>query len=179
MSQKLLNFKTHQLFYSYVNAYLPEFDIKASASKGRFTFIYDGNIYAYRNLYIFLGKLNGLLGEKLFCIKHSRITSRTRYKIFVDSEIEDKLNGAESTVEVVPVEEEVVESPEVEVPTVEVSEEVVSFDIDWKWIESLEDTPANKLLLDNYAADNSDVSLKRNMKLPNMVRAYKKALAEK
>ena len=193
MSNKLLNFKSHQCFYKYINTYLPAFDIKNSIAKGRFTFIYNGEIKPYRNLYQFLGELNGILKEDLFCIKNSRITSRTRYKIFVDSEVEANLKPVleEAVEEVVPespaetelpvedevseaVEETVVEdTPEVTVE--EVSE--VEFEIDWSWVESLEDTPENKIALDEYAEKNSDVRLKRNMKLVNMVRAYKKAVA--
>ena len=58
-----------------------------------------------------------------------------------------------------------------------VEDQEVEFAVDWAWVESLEDTPENKLALDEYAEKNSDVKLKRNMKLVNMVRAYKKALA--
>ena len=180
MSNKLLNFKSHQCFYKYINTYLPAFDIKNSIAKGRFTFIYNGEIKPYRNLYQFLGELNGILKEDLFCIKNSRITSRTRYKIFVDSEVEANLKPVleEAVEEVVPESHAEAELPvedEVSEAVEEVSE--AEFEIDWSWVESLEDTPENKIALDEYAEKNSDVRLKRNMKLVNMVRAYKKAVS--
>ena len=136
MSNKLLNFKSHQCFYKYINTYLPAFDIKNSIAKGRFTFIYNGEIKPYRNLYQFLGELNGILKEDLFCIKNSRITSRTRYKIFVDSEVETNLKPIleeavvpESPAEAeLPVEAEVSEAVE-ETVVEEVSE--TEFEIDW------------------------------------------------
>jgi len=187
MSNKLLNFKGHECFYKYLNGFLPAFDIRNSVARGRFTFIYNGEVKPYRNLYQFLGEINVLLEADLFCIKKSRITSRTRYKIFVDSEVEAKLNSEESDAEVV-VEKPLIEgtgeavmashyAPVITQEDTTVEDQEAEFAVDWAWVESLEDTPENKLALDEYAEKNSDVKLKRNMKLVNMVRAYKKALS--
>lgn len=82
------------------------------------------------------------------------------------------------------VRKESLKSPEV----IEVSPEVIPEDVlekveetsaplsvDWGWVDSLSDTRENKKALDEYAAT-FDVSLRRNMKLENMIKAFKEAM---
>ena len=54
-------------------------------------------------------------------------------------------------------------------------QEDVQEDVDWEWVGTLEDTKEDKLLLDQYA-EKFNVKLKRNMKLQNMVKVFKKQL---
>ena len=185
MSNKMYSFRSHKCFYEYINKILPKFEVKESISKGRFTFVYDGNIKPYRNFYQFLGELNGLIEKELFLIPNSRITSRTRYKVFVDEVVETALLSGEKEVSVkVDEVEEVVETALLkgeDTLVEDVKEDLVEtkeseFTVDWDWVESLEDNKEDKLLLDKYAEDNTGVKLKRNMKIKNMIRDFKKAL---
>ena len=179
MSNKMYSFRSHKCFYEYINKILPKFEVKESISKGRFTFVYDGNIKPYRNFYQFLGELNVLIEKELFLIPNSRITSRTRYKVFVDEVVETTLLSGEDTLveEVKEPVKKLEETKEVELEEVAVGSEEAEFTVDWDWVESLEDNKEDKLLLDKYAEDNTGVKLKRNMKIKNMIRDFKKALA--
>lgn len=47
----------------------------------------------------------------------------------------------------------------------------------WAWIESLENTAEDKLLLDKYAEDKFSIKLTRTMKLSNMIKKFKEELA--
>mgnify|MGYP006883084290 CR=1 FL=1 len=184
MSNKMYSFRSHKCFYEYINKILPKFEVKESISKGRFTFVYDGNIKPYRNFYQFLGELNSLIEKELFLIPNSRITSRTRYKVFVDEVVETTLLSGEDTL-VEAVKEVLVGTGEAVMPShyapviqePKVEDPEAEFTVDWDWVESLEDNKEDKLLLDKYAEDNTGVKLKRNLKIKNMIRDFKKALA--
>lgn len=65
---------------------------------------------------------------------------------------------------------------EVSVDVVEVSEEP-ELEVDWEWVDSLEDSPENRLALDEYALKFGQ-SLKRTMKITNMAKKFKEALAK-
>ncbi|AUR94266.1 hypothetical protein NVP1193O_135 [Vibrio phage 1.193.O._10N.286.52.C6] len=85
--------------------------------------------------------------------------------------------------------EEVITEPEVE-EVVEDSPSLISLEVeedvtedskvpDWAWIESLENTPEDKLELDKYAESEFSVKLSRTMKLGNMVKKFKEELAKR
>lgn len=57
----------------------------------------------------------------------------------------------------------------------EVSKEVEKVP-DWKWIESLENTPDDRLSLDNYAAEEFSVKLSRRKTIANMIKDFKEEL---
>lgn len=178
MKNKVEYFKSHQPFYEYINKYLPLFEVKNSVPRGRYTFIYDGKQYPHNNLYSMLATLNTLIGKDLLLLKGSRSIGRLRYGICIDCNVESELSLnvptvslEETLVEVDTIVSEVVEDV-VEVESVE--SEVVA--VDWSWVDSLEDSPENRLALDEYALKFS-VPLKRTMKVSNMAKKFKEALA--
>lgn len=57
------------------------------------------------------------------------------------------------------------------------SENEHELEVDWEWVDSLEDSPENRLALDEYA-EKFGQSLKRTMKVSNMAKKFKEALAE-
>ena len=85
--------------------------------------------------------------------------------------------------------EEVIPEPEVEevvedlpsLISLDVEEEITegSKEPDWAWIESLENTPEDKLEFDKYCESEFSVKLSRTMKLSNMIKKFKEELAKR
>ena len=193
MNQKIKYFGTHKEFYTYTNKYLPTLDVKNSVARSRFTFKADGKLYAHANLLKQLLTLNELIGEYLFILTGSRPVGRSRYAIFVNEDIESNFvikEVPEPTIEDTPElisTEVVVESVEdaitekVDEPEDVVEEPVVegeTLEVDWEWVDSLEDSPENRLALDEYA-EKFEVNLKRTMKTSNMAKKFKEAMSAK
>ena len=92
---------------------------------------------------------------------------------------------SEDTVE--PLESDLEEGEEVIEVNLPVEEEVPSEEVvdaledtktpDWGWVDSLEDSPENRLALDEYA-EKFSVKLRRSMKVSNMAKKFKKALKQ-
>lgn len=179
MKNKIEYFTSHQPFYDYVNKYLPLFEVKKSVARSRYTFIYDGVQYPHNNLFSMLGKLNTLIGKDLFLLKGCRSIGRLRYGICIDCDLEESLlSKVASKDEVVPTKVVVTKVDEVvsEDVTELVIEGVDTDEVDWDWVNSLEDSPENRLALDEYA-EKFSVKLRRSMKTTNMAKKFKEALA--
>ncbi|CAH9011758.1 conserved hypothetical protein [Vibrio phage 424E50-1] len=186
-------YKTKRIFLQALSNYVADIDIPSSVSKSKYTIQIKNKVVFARNMGDLLQKLNTIIGEEVFI--NGRLVGRQGFKVVLDKEVSDKLLGKGSpavakiaTPEVKVAEKPVQEEPVVVEPEVIVEEsvkesEVVSeessTEVDWEWIESLQDNKDSKLALDQYAEEKFDIKLKRNMKLPNMIAAFKEALEAK
>lgn len=181
MKNKVEYFTSHQPFYEYINKFLPLLEVNNSVPRSRYTFIYDGVQYPHNNLFSMLGKLNTLIGKDLFLLKGSRSIGRLRYGICIDCDVEDSLLSEPSVVtskkEVESLDVVVSKGDEVtsEGVTDPVMEGVITQEVDWDWVNSLEDSPENRLALDEYA-EKFSVKLRRSMKTTNMAKDFRKKL---
>ena len=115
----------------------------------------------------FCEKFNEVFGTKLDPKKS--YSSGKRTTLFFN-EVEDVVKEA-PVAEVVDVVEEIVDEKE----TPEEIPEAEELTPDWEWIESLENTPEDKLKLDKYG-ETFGVKLNRRRTLSNMIKDFKEAL---
>ncbi|CAH9011893.1 conserved hypothetical protein [Vibrio phage 501E54-1] len=182
-------YKTKRLFLEGLSKYVADINIPSSVSKSKYTIQIKNKVVFARNMGDLLQTLNTMIGEKVFV--NGRLVGRQGFKVEIDSEVSEQVLAKGEPVSVVVEEKKVakVEEPKkvekAEAPVVEEEKaeaEVVvesSTEVDWEWIESLQDNKDSKLALDQYAEEKFDIKLKRNMKLPNMIAAFKEALEVK
>ncbi|AGN51488.1 hypothetical protein VPLG_00049 [Vibrio phage eugene 12A10] len=159
-----------------------EINLNASISQPSFYFVTtDKVVHRATGTKMLAQVLNDLFGN-YYSVEDS--TTVTRQRGTLAYALQEKV---ETTVQE---EKEVVSEPEVEevvedlsnLISLEVEEEVVTEDVkdpDWAWIESLENTPEDKLEFDKYCESEFSVKLSRTMKLSNMIKKFKEELAKR
>ena len=167
-----------------------EINLNASISQPSFYFVTkDGKVHRATGTKMLAQVLNELFGN-FYSVEDSITVTRQRGTLAYTLQEQEKVVKAEV---VVPVEEVkgVISEPEVledvvvvvvEESVAEVAVEEVVEDVkepDWAWIESLENTPDDKLELDKYAEEEFSVKLSRTMKISNMVKKFKEELAKR
>ena len=139
----------------------------------------DGTMYRGQGAKGLCLMLNGGLNAD-YDILSTYSVGRNRGTIFYGIEKEIKEFVQEEKEEVIePVVEVVVDeliSLDVGPVTVEVEESVK--EPDWVWIESLENTPEDKLEFDKYCEAEYGLRLSRTMKLSNMIKKFKEELSK-
>jgi len=165
-------FKSDKLFYSYIESVCPLFSFAKSFKPSRFSFITtEGVLVKNGNMPQMMASLNTLMGFDHFSVQRSRAKGRYTYQVYLTSDI-------------------VVEEAEQEVPvliSLEATPEPIPEDltpkptidtsgIDWPRLESLQNTKEDKAFLAEFA-NKYEVALKCNMKIENMLIAFKSGLS--
>lgn len=159
-------------FYSEVQALIPDFNLNKSLFLLDQSFFIKEEYFPCTTLDAALNHFNKLIGKEYYNVSKS-ITMNDTYTIFFEPVIE-------KIVPKVTVKED---------PVVHISEDTPLSDslisltveddgVDWKMIDSLKNTKADKLTLDKYA-EGFGISLNRGAKLENMIKAFKEELAKK
>jgi hypothetical protein len=168
------------LFTQYVQSLKPEFD--ANKTNGMYDWSFmdtDCEVVTTRCAKEYFEALNKRFGYFIDADKST--TRRSRWIVTFDDGVSESVEVAEEAVVETPAKASKVinvysaEAPSDEDIEVLSSDENLSFDlIDWPRVEAYKNTKGDKAELDKYASQ-FGVSLKRNMKVENMVDAFKMA----
>ena len=161
-----------------------EINLNASISQPSFYFVTtDKVVHRATGTKMLAQVLNDLFGN-YYSVEDSVTVTRQRGTLAYALQEQEKVETSvqEEKEEVIPepeVEEVVEDSPSL--ISLDVEEEVTegSKEPDWAWIESLENTPEDKLEFDKYCESEFSVKLSRTMKLSNMIKKFKEELAKR
>jgi hypothetical protein len=165
------------LFTQYVQSLKPEFD--ADKTNGIYDWSFmdtDGEVVTTRCAKEYFEALNKRFGYFIDADKST--TRRSRWIVTFDDGVSGSVEEEEGIVETPAKASKVIgvysaEAPEDEDTEVLSSDENLSFDlIDWPRVGAYKNTKGDKAELDKYASQ-FGVSLKRNMKVENMVDVFK------
>lgn len=152
-------------------------DVNKSLAYGDESIVYKDQLISSPDFNHMLRELNKAMGLEKFCHAKSFCMGGWGYNLFTFEE-----SDLAKEVKVKKEAEEVVEDIEMEVVDI-VSTEVVEDEApvvvkepDWEWIATLKNNKDDKLALDKYAEAEFGISLNRQMKLDNMIKAFKEEL---
>ena len=165
-------FKSDKLFYSYIESVCPLFSFAKSFKPSRFSFITtEGVLVKNGNMPQMMASLNTLMGVDHFSVQRSRAKGRYTYQVYLTSDVvvDDEADKE------VPVLISLEATPEPLQETLTPKPTITTSDIDWARLESLQNTKEDKAFLDEFAS-RYNVTLKRNMKIENMLEVFKTSL---
>ena len=163
MSHEIKKFANKVKFWEYIYSLDNKIDFRNTIKSPNFCFYYDGEKKVTNGIKTTLKELNALMGthfdEKVSIATGNKVTLFITTESAVVKEAEKSL-------------ENVLQEDSEVLTTVEDNNKTP----DWAWIKSLADTPEDKKILDDYAEKEFSIKLKRNMKISNMIKSFKKQL---